>query len=70
MSRLAERSSEGRPALPLAHAVAQHLKDNGFSYSEIARLMNVTSEAARKRCASSERRSLMLFAERSEGVGP
>lgn len=46
----------GRPARPLARAVAQHLAGVGFGEPEIAEFMGNSAEAIRKRCASREAR--------------
>ncbi|HEX2876779.1 MAG TPA: hypothetical protein VHP33_36255 [Polyangiaceae bacterium] len=46
----------GRPARPLARAVAQHLAGVDFSEPEVADLMGNSAEAIRKRCAGREAR--------------
>lgn len=53
----------GRPQLPLAFAVAQHLRCGGFPHAEIGKPMGCTPEAARKRCSGASRRSLGAFVE-------
>ena len=66
ISRAVDNETAGRPAMPLAHAVAQHLWDAGFSHSQIGEFMGCSADAARKRCKADNRRSLSAFVETLE----
>lgn len=49
----------GRPEQPLAKAIAQHLRFGGFTYREIAAFMDCSEDAARKRCAGKDWRTIV-----------
>lgn len=62
LSRAVHKQTRGRPKRSLAQAMSQHLADNGFSQSEVGRLVGTTAGSARKRIHVAEQRSLAIFA--------
>lgn len=60
---LRDAPGRGRPRLGLAHAVTQHLDSGGFTYEEMAELLDTTPEACRKRvCRGSDWRTTAPYA--------
>jgi hypothetical protein len=65
----AEEPTGGRPGIPLAVAVAQHLSSGGFTDVDVAKLLGTTAEAVRKRVVRKvDTRSLVPF-EDADTVG-